>query len=494
MKTEPADFKSPTGFKPLAWRQAALFVLTAAICFHAAYTPAHSGPLALLIVGYVVCFVQLARLKTTRQSFYTGLLTGFLCFAPQLGFFWRIFGPAAIALWSIMALWLAVFVALSHVALARLGLRRGVWMIPFLWTGLEYFRSELYYLKFSWLNVGYAFVGSSLVGVYGVGFCVSAFAGLSLFHRKIKLERVPFIYLVLFIIIISILLALLLPAYSFSGPIPLPKPMIAGVQLEFPSEGQIQQALNKILTAQTNIHLRGFRNCTNVDLIILSEYTMDEPPSEKLKQWCRANQKFLIVGGKESAPNNNFYNTAFVISTNGEIVFKQVKSVPIQFFKDGLPAPEQKLWNSPWGKIGICICYDLSYTRVTDELVRQGAQMLIVPTMDVAEWGLHQHELHARIAPVRAAEYGIPIFRVASSGISQGVNRFGIVQASTSFPGDGEIIFFGVNLKQAGSLPLDRYLAPVSVCITGMFLIWLLMDGRKKRVEPTEITAPQTPG
>ena len=89
-------------------------------------------------------------------------------------------------------------------------------------------------------------------------------------------------------------------------------------------------------------------------------------------------------------------------------------------FKDGLPAPEQKVWDSPWGKIGICICYDLSYTRVTDALVRQGAQMLIVPTMDVETWGQHQHELHARIAPVRAAEYGILIFRVASSGISQG--------------------------------------------------------------------------
>ena len=79
----------------------------------------------------------------------------------------------------------------------------------------------------------------------------------------------------------------------------------------------------------------------------------------------------------------NFYDTAFVVGTNGEVVFKQVKSVPIQFFKDGLPAKEQTVWNSPWGKIGFCVCYDLSYTRVTDELVRQGAQLLIVPTMDV---------------------------------------------------------------------------------------------------------------
>lgn len=197
------------------------------------------------------------------------------------------------------------------------------------------------------------------------------------------------------------------------------------------------------------------------------------------------NQKFLIVGGKDSSPGTNYYNTAYVISTNGEVVFKQAKSVPIQFFKDGLPAPEQKVWDSPWGKIGICICYDLSYTRVTDELVRQGAQMLIVPTMDVAEWGRHQHELHARVAPVRAAEYGIPIFRVASSGISQGVSARGRVQSSAPFPGEGEILFFGARLTpdQKGSLPLDRYLAPLCVGVTGIFMGWLAygwLRGRKR--------------
>jgi hypothetical protein len=33
-------------------------------------------------------------LRTTRQCFYAALATGFACFAPQLGFFWRISGAA----------------------------------------------------------------------------------------------------------------------------------------------------------------------------------------------------------------------------------------------------------------------------------------------------------------------------------------------------------------------------------------------------------------
>jgi len=161
---------------------------------------------------------------------------------------------------------------------------------------------------------------------------------------------------------------------------------------------------------------------------------------------------YLIVGGEDPATNGNYYNTAFVIGTDGEIVFKQAKSVPIQFFKDGLPAREQKLWDSPWGKIGICICYDLSYSRVTDRLIRLGAQAIIAPTMDVADWGRHEHELHARIAPIRAAEYGVPIFRVASSGISQLVNRNGDVQASAPFPGELATISGVLEFRKPSSL------------------------------------------
>lgn len=451
--------ESPAGFQPLNWCKAALLVLGAAACFHAAYTPAHPGPLALLIVGYVVCLVQLTRLRTMRLAFYTGLLAGLACFGPQLVFFWGIFGPAAIALWTILAFWIALFVALSHVALVRFGAKRAVWLVPFLWTGLEYFRSELYHLKFAWLNVGYAFsdfmiMPCGLLGGYAVGFCVATYAGLFLIGKMKRL-------------IVIGLVGIIVGAFLFMpslGPKQRLNLRLAGVQLEFPNDTQVRQALNRVITARTNL-----------DLIVLSEYTLDGPPSEQLKNWCREHRKFLIVGGKDPAPGNSFYNTAFVISTNGEVVFKQAKSVPIQFFKDGLRATEQKLWASPWGKIGICICYDLSYARVTDELVRQGAQMLIVPTMDVADWGRHQHELHARITPVRAAEYGVPIFRVASSGISQGVNGLGYVRASAPFPGEGEMIFFGVNLRpeRHGSLPLDRWLAPFCVSVTGLFGLWL---------------------
>src|SRR5439155_14621448 len=116
-----------------------------------------------------------------------GLGTGMFTVAPQLTCFWTIFGPTAIVLWLILAFWIGLFVALTRLCLVRFGPIRGALFIPFLWTGLEYFRSELYYLRFSWLNVGYALSDTLLrpmlhwTGMYGTGFLAMAAAvGVSL--------------------------------------------------------------------------------------------------------------------------------------------------------------------------------------------------------------------------------------------------------------------------------------------------------------------------
>ena len=148
--------------------------------------------------------------------------------------------------------------------------------------------------------------------------------------------------------------------------------------------------------------------------------------------------------------------------------------MPIQFFKDGEPAREQRVWDSPWGKLGIAICYDVSYRRVMDELIRQGAQALLIPTMDVEQWGEHQHRLNARMARLRAAEYGVPIFRVASSGISQLIEADGREAATASFPGPGEMIAGELHvLRGRGSIPMDRWLAPLCTFVTALVMLWL---------------------
>jgi apolipoprotein N-acyltransferase len=449
--------------KPLPFGSALLWSAGAVASFHLAYSAPY---LAILTVVYVFALLQLMRARTGRQSFYLALCVGMFIAAPQMSCFWVLFGPSSIVLWLILAFWSALFVTLGRLCLNNLGAVRGGLLLPFLWTGLEYFRSELYYLKFSWLNIGYAFSNSAyatllkFAGMYGIGFLAVAIA-TAVLVLGLKRAAVWTFATVLAITAVCLLWFFLLAPYAkLKGPT---RVQVAGVQLEFPAEFEVINALDKLIEAKPE-----------TQIIVLCEYAFMSPIPDKVKGWCKEHQRYLVAGGKDPLPSGDFYDTAFVVGTNGDIVFKQGKRVPVQFLKDGLPAKEQRLWESPWGKIGICICYDLSYTRVTDRLVRIGAQALIVPTMDVVEWGRHEHELHARVARVRAAEYDIPIFRVASSGISQLVERSGVESASAGFPGQKEMLSGTLALWRYSSLPIDRWLGPASVGVTGMLVLFLI--------------------
>jgi len=459
VKTQPAVMR---------WPMAALLALAAAVSFHLAYS---FDSLGFLIVPYLACLLGLSRADSVRTAFYFGFGAGFLC-ALQASFFYNIFATAALALWSIMGFWTGLFVALAQLTRVRLGRVAACLLAPVLWTGLEYFRSELYYLRFSWLNVGYVFAPHfgwlpvHLLGMYGIGFCLmAAMAWSGLLPSRFRL--VARLAVVAAVAALTILPA---PAPKRAASLPGELP-IAGVQLEFPSELQVLAALNQLRT-----------NEPDAQLLVLSEYTFTGPLPASVTNWCRHNRKYLVVGGEDPVARGQYRDTAFVIGPDGNEVFRQAKSIPIQFFKDGLPAESQAVWNSPWGKIGICICYDLSYTRVTDRLIRLGAQAIIVPSMDVIDWGLHQHRLHGRVAPMRAAEYSVPIFRLASSGISQSVDARGVVSASAPAPGDGALISSVLNPANAAALPWDRVLAPCCVVVDTLLILWLAVAAYAGRV------------
>ena len=87
-------------------------------------------------------------------------------------------------------------------------------------------------------------------------------------------------------------------------------------------------------------------------------------------------------------------------------------------------------------------------------------------------------------APVPPEASGIPIFRVASSGISQAIDPNGLVIGQIPIGINGGIFSAYLALPTAGTLPWDRYVAPVCVGITGIILVSLLVASRRRKVEP----------
>jgi apolipoprotein N-acyltransferase len=455
------------------WRYGVVMAVVAVLGFHLSQRM-WGGWVLLFLYGVL----RLSELGRWRASFYSAVAVGYAAYAPHLMFLWTIFGGAAVVLWGILAVWLGIFVVFVRVVRCRWG--RG-WMVvlaPWFWLATEYFRSEVYYLRFSWLSAGYAFSEAPRVvagvGVYGTGFLLMALVawGAWLPWRKG--------------------LAILLAGLALMGggewlvdrSIPSAAGRVlkvAGVQLEFPSTREVTVALDEVL-----------RRHPEVQLLVLSEYTFLGPLPDEILAWCKARGRYLVVGAQDPIDGDRYYNTAFVVGPAGEVVFRQVKSVPIQFFRDGEPALTREVWDSPWGRLGIAICYDLSYRRVVDDWVSAGAEGLLVPVMDVAEWGLRQHELHGRVGPIRAAEYGIPIFRLCSSGISQVIDETGRVLATGGYPGAGEIVTGELRLSGGGRLPVDAWLGPCAVWITLVVLAVLMGHGWLKR--PAVWTKERTEG
>lgn len=448
-----------------AW--AALAVVVAAVtCYHVAWARPSWGWLAF---GTAAGFFALRRLRSPRQAFYFGLLAGLGIFAPRTTFLWRIFGPATLALWAVMAFWHGLF-ACGLQAAGRGAGERWAWLAAgFFWCGLEYFRSEVFLLRFSWFPLGAALAENApqafrAAGVYGVGFAttLTSAAAVSAVETRRFVPAVAAVALGASWIVVA--------NWRGTPPPPGKSVRVAGIQLEAPGVPEVLTAMNQAIAAHPE-----------VQLWLLPEYTFESLPPKVVCSWVQRHALWLAAGGRQPLPAGGFRNTAWVVDPRGEVVFSQAKAAPIPFFDDGKAAVDQRIWDSPWGRIGVLICYDLSFRRVVDELVSQGAEALVAPAMDVESWGPEEHRLNARVSRLRALELGIPLFRVASSGVSQIVDSEGSERATAPFPGPGAVLSGGLPLGRRGSgLPWDHWMGPVCAVSTGLSMARLVWTNRRR--------------
>ena len=146
-----------------------------------------------LILGFAWAMCEIAQEQTARRTFYGGTITGFICYATQLAFFWNIFGGAAIILWLILAVFLGGFALCLRQVRTQWGVWAAIILAPALWVGWEYFRSELYYLRFAWFSLGSTFADRECIswamaaGCYGASALIMlAGVGLAEVRGRVK--------------------------------------------------------------------------------------------------------------------------------------------------------------------------------------------------------------------------------------------------------------------------------------------------------------------
>jgi predicted amidohydrolase len=124
------------------------------------------------------------------------------------------------------------------------------------------------------------------------------------------------------------------------------------------------------------------------------------PSTELLGQRAAKNHVYIVAGLLER-DGKAAYNTAVLIDRNGKLVGKYRKVCLPQSEIDGglAPGSEYPVFDTDFGRIGMMICWDVSYPEVARELAARGAEMIFMPI-----WGGNE-----TLCRARAIENQVPL-------------------------------------------------------------------------------------
>jgi apolipoprotein N-acyltransferase len=129
-----------------------------------------------LVFPSIALFLIVLRGESGSRARALGFLHGITAFGIGLSWLVQLFGPAALALWTVLAVFPALFAHFQGAA-EKKGITRWKFAIftTLNWCGWEWIRAEVFPLKFPWMTSGLAMGPNVLlpwIGVYGVGLFV----------------------------------------------------------------------------------------------------------------------------------------------------------------------------------------------------------------------------------------------------------------------------------------------------------------------------------
>lgn len=137
----------------------------------------------------------------------------------------------------------------------------------------------------------------------------------------------------------------------------------------------------------------------------------DGPSFRALSQMARKNGVYLIGGSvPEKGPGGKIYNTSYCFDPRGELIGKHRKiflfdiDVEGEFsFKESdtlSPGDSLTLLDTPWGKIGVAICFDLRFPELFRAMALAGARLIAAPGAFSMSTGPYHWELSFRMRAV----------------------------------------------------------------------------------------------
>ena len=343
------------------------------------------------------------------------------------------------------------------------------------WTALEWLRGTLF-SGFGWNSLGVALGGNiplvqiaSVTGTPGLTFlCVlsAAIAAITVerLRREIRTGR-PRPHFDFFAVVFLIVLVFSHGVRILTAPaIPSLPLRVAGVQGNIPVYDYWDKTKEDPILAR---YLRMSREALkgNPDLLVWPEAAtprpllLDEITFAQVKGLAEGTKADFLIGSVhyEAAPRGD-YNSAILLTgqASSSQIYSKVHLVPFgEFvpFRKSFPllawierkevpydfdpgkGPALLGMSSRPVKLGPLICFEDTLGDQTRRTAALGAQLLVTLTND--GWfehsaGTRQHLANARL---RTVETGLPLLRVADTGISCVIDRFGRIRQELRGPG-----------------------------------------------------------
>ena len=398
-------------------------------------------------------------------------------------------------------------------------------LAPFLWTVLEFFRTNIPIIGSSWDLSGYPAARSlallqitSVTGIYGLCFLIAAFGSLVAHAVLVKTRGA-------WSTVATATILLLLVALVGPHLIPTASPHYVAhlVQTNFPQSesyppdwlqvhaGELDQLEHISVDAAHQIP----------GIIIWPEVPapfsfLEQPFAERAQRIAQTSGNYFLVGVVDWKRNPEgkwlASNSAVLLNPQGQRIFGYDKIhllpfgeyVPLRgwltFAKrltadisDFTPGSTYGVAQVPQGKFGTFICYEAIFPGEIRTFANDGAQLFVNISND--GWFGHSAaaEQHLRMARVRAAENRRWIIRSTNNGYTASIDPYGRIYRP--LPPD---------IRAAANLPYDfrtektvytrfgDWFAWLCVLVSVMLFLWTLMtrDGAGENIAIPVVEPP----
>ncbi|MGN0018985.1 MAG: nitrilase-related carbon-nitrogen hydrolase [Candidatus Gastranaerophilaceae bacterium] len=171
---------------------------------------------------------------------------------------------------------------------------------------------------------------------------------------------------------------------------------------------------------QTNLrkieHYIKFNKDKKLDLVVIPEFFSTNIDYEKspedenggdtikyIQNLAKAYNTNIIAGSVVRKVDEKLYNTSFAINRTGEIIEKYDKVHLFNYLGGNEGARitagnEIKIAHFDFAKVGMIICFDMRYPTYINKIVRQGAQIVVMPTAWIVPNEIYNSKLELQYA------------------------------------------------------------------------------------------------